>query len=82
MEFEIIRDIIAEVLSLDPKEVKEDSAFTDDLGADSLDLMRILIIMQEKFGVALSKNSIYRMEKVNDCLTLITECKDGQQGSY
>ncbi len=82
MEFEIICDIVAEVLSLDPGEVDAESDFIDDLGADSLDLMRILIIMQERFGVALSRNSIYRMEKVGDCLTMITECKDGQQGSY
>ncbi|MCR5278886.1 MAG: acyl carrier protein [Lachnospiraceae bacterium] len=78
MELDIMRGIVAEVLKVDPKEVMAESTFVDDLGADSLDLMRILIIMQERFGVALSKNCIYRMDKVEDCLRLISESKDGQ----
>ena len=56
-------------------EITQDTTFVDDLGADSLDLMRILILMQEKFGVALVKNSIYRMDRVSDCLELIKEVK-------
>ncbi len=82
MELDIMREIVAEVLQVDPKEVSAESTFIDDLGADSLDLMRILILMQEKFGVALAKNSIYKMERVSDCLELLAECKDGQSGNY
>ncbi len=70
-----MKQIVAEVLQVDPQEVTADSTFVDDLGADSLDLMRILILMQEKFGVALVKNSIYRMDRVSDCLELIKEVK-------
>ena len=43
MEFEKIREIIAEVLNLDPEEIRLDSAFEDDLGADSLDVMQIIM---------------------------------------
>ena len=75
MELDIMKQIVAEVLQVDPQEVTADSTFVDDLGADSLDLMRILILMQEKFGVALVKNSIYRMDRVSDCLELIKEVK-------
>ena len=76
MELEILRQIISEVLQVDPKEVFEKTTFVDDLGADSLDIMRILIAIQEKFGVALSRNCLYTMENVSDAITAIKEAKN------
>ena len=43
MEFDKLCKIIAEVLSVDPAEVKEETTFMEDLGADSLDLYQILL---------------------------------------
>lgn len=42
MEFEKIQQIIAEVLNIDPQEITMDTTFVDDLGADSLDVSRLL----------------------------------------
>ena len=78
MEFEIMRQIVADVLKVDPKEVKEITTFVDDLGADSLDLMRILLLMQEKFNVVLPKNCIYKMECVGDSVEMVKEAKSNQ----
>ena len=46
MEFEKLKKVIAEVLSVDPDEISEDSTFMDDLGADSLDIFQIIIFFQ------------------------------------
>ena len=43
MEFEKLKGIIAEVLSVDPNEVTQESTFVEDLGADSLDLFQIVM---------------------------------------
>ena len=42
MEFEKLREIIADVMNIDEKEIKEDSSFENDLGADSLDVFQII----------------------------------------
>ena len=51
MEFEKLRDIIVEVLNVDESEVKMDSTFVDDLGADSLDVFQIIMGLEEEFDI-------------------------------
>ncbi|MBP5153169.1 MAG: acyl carrier protein [Lachnospiraceae bacterium] len=75
MEFDIMRHIVADVLQVDPNEVKPTTTFVDDLGADSLDLMRVLILMQEKFNIVLQKSSIYRLVKIQDAVDMIKDAK-------
>lgn len=43
MEFEKLKKVIAEVLNVDPEEISMESTFTDDLGADSLDVFQIIM---------------------------------------
>jgi len=47
MEFEKLASIIADTLSVDPEEITMETSFTDDLGADSLDLMDIVVALDE-----------------------------------
>lgn len=49
--FEKIRDIIAEQLSIDPSEITEESSFIDDLGADSLDIVELIMALEEEFDM-------------------------------
>ena len=51
MEWEKIRDITAEILQIRPEDVHMDSAFFDDLGADSLDVYRIITEIEDTFSV-------------------------------
>ena len=51
MEFEKVRAIIADVLNLDENEITEESAFVDDLGADSLDIFQIIMGIEEEFDI-------------------------------
>lgn len=71
MELNIVKQIIAEVLKVDVKEISEDTTLVLDLGADSLDVMRILMNIEEKFGIIIDKKSINQIETVNDIMKLI-----------
>lgn len=79
MEFEIIRKIVAEVMKLDPKEVSGDTTFIEDLGADSLDVCRIIMNVQEEFAIVLPRESIYTVNSVNGCLELIRGSKNNSK---
>ena len=49
MEFEKLQGIIADVLNVQKEEIKPETTFVDDLGADSLDLMQIVMGIEEEF---------------------------------
>ena len=49
--FDKVKDITVEQLSVDPEEVKMESSFIDDLGADSLDIVELIMAFEEEFGV-------------------------------
>ena len=51
MEFDKLKKVIAEILSVDPNEITEETTFTDDLGADSLDLFQIVMGIEEVFQI-------------------------------
>ena len=51
MVFEKIKDILAEQLNIDENDITMDSSFIDDLGADSLDIVELIMAMEEEFGV-------------------------------
>ena len=51
MEFEKLREIIADVMNIDEKEIKEDSSFENDLGAESLDVFQIIMGIEEDFDI-------------------------------
>lgn len=48
--FERIRDITADKLSIEMDEIKQESSFTDDLNADSLDVVELIMALEEEFG--------------------------------
>ena len=49
MEFEKLKEAIADILNVDPNEVTEETTFTEDLGADSLDVYQIVMKIEEAF---------------------------------
>ena len=51
MEFEKLQQIIAEVLNVDADEISMETTFTDDLGADSLDVFQIIMGIEEEFDI-------------------------------
>ena len=71
MEFDKLCKIIAEVLGVDAAEVKEDTTFMEDLGADSLDLYQILIKVEEEFDIKISADAIDEIVTVGQAMDLI-----------
>ena len=51
MEFEKLKEVIADVLNVDTEEITMDTTFVDDLGADSLDVVQITMMLEEEFDI-------------------------------
>ena len=72
-ELEILKNVIAEVLSVDPNEIHEDTTFIDDLGADSLDLVELVMAMEEEFGVEIPDSDAESILTVEDVVKYICD---------
>ena len=66
MEFEKIKAIIAEVLNVDENEITMETTFTDDLGADSLDLFELVMAFEEEYGVEIPSEDLEKITTVGD----------------
>ena len=63
-----VKKIIAEKLSVDLDEVVPEASFVDDLGADSLDLVELIMSMEEEFDVEISDEDAEKMTTVKDAI--------------
>ena len=70
-----IKNLIAEQLYIDASEINEESKFVDDLGADSLDIVQMLIAMEKEFGVSFEDEEITEIKTVRDAVSLIEKKK-------
>lgn len=75
MELEEVKRIVSEVMKVDPKELSRKTTFVEDLGADSLDICRILMNVEEAFLIKLPEKSISSVVTIEDVLTLIRKIK-------
>ena len=71
MEFERIQQIIAEQLNKDINEITLDTNFTDDLGADSLDLFSIISELEGAFDIEFSQEAGDKIKTVGDAVEYI-----------
>ena len=71
MEFEKLKRVIAEVLSVDPDEITMETTFTDDLGADSLDLFQIIMGLEEEFDIEIPPEKAENITTVEEAVELI-----------
>lgn len=71
MELEKLKHIIAEVLSVDPREVTEDTSFVDDLCADSLDVYQIVMGIEEIFDIEVDAEAAAQISAVGEAVELI-----------
>ena len=68
MEFEKIKAIIAEVLNVDENEITMETTFTDDLGADSLDVFQIIMGLEEEFDIEIANEDAEKIVTVGDAV--------------
>ena len=71
MEFEKLQKIIAEVLNLSEEEIRPDSTFVDDLGADSLDVFQIIMGIEEEFDIEIPTEAAEKIVSVGDAVEQI-----------
>lgn len=71
MELEKLQQIIAEVLNVDASEVMPGATFTEDLGADSLDLYQIILGVEDAFDIEISQEEAEKIVTVADAIDLI-----------
>jgi len=71
MEFEKIKAIIAEVLNVDENEITMETTFTDDLGADSLDVFQIIMGIEEEFDIEIDNEEAEKITTVQDAVDQI-----------
>ena len=67
-----VRKIIAEKLSVDLDEVVAEASFVDDLGADSLDLVELIMSMEEEFDIDISDEDAEQLASVKDAIAYIS----------
>jgi len=71
MEFEKLKKVIAEVLNVDPEEIAMESTFTDDLGADSLDVFQIIMGIEEEFDIEIPAEKAENITTVEEAVEMI-----------
>ena len=71
MEFDKLREIIAEVLNVDADEITMETTFVDDLGADSLDAFQIIMGIEEEFDIEISNEDAEKIVSVGDAVEQI-----------
>ena len=71
--FERTKGIIVELLGVDPEQVTPEANFRDDLEADSLDLVELIMAFEEEFGGEISDEEAQKITIVGDAVTYIQE---------
>lgn len=80
MELEKLKQIIAEVLSVDTREITGTTTFLGDLGADSLDIYQIVIKVEEAFAIHMNPMEIEKIRTVDEALRLIESAEQKARG--
>jgi acyl carrier protein len=68
-----IIDIVAEQLGVDSNEVKTSSSFEDDLGADSLDSVELVMALEDAFNIEIPDADAPKITKVSDAIDYVTQ---------
>lgn len=71
MEFEKLKNIIVDVLNVPVDDIKLDTTFVDDLGADSLDIFQIIMGIEEEFDIEIDNEEAEKIATVSDAVEQI-----------
>jgi acyl carrier protein len=76
MIFEKVKEIVSNILGVDADEVTMESSFMDDLGADSLDVVELIMDLQDEFNLEIPDEEAEKIQKVGDVVNYIKEHTD------
>lgn len=66
MVFEKVKEMIAAQLEIEPQKITMDAYFVDDLGADSLDVMELIMAFESEFNIEVNEESLENIKQVRD----------------
>ena len=70
---EKFKEIIVDRLGVDPNEITDEASFIDDLGADSLDTVELVMAFEEEFDIEISDENAEKIQTVQDAIDYLTE---------
>jgi len=73
---EEIKDVVCEQLGVKAEEIKPEASFIDDLGADSLDTVELVMALEEKFGIEIPDEDAEKMFTIKDVVKYIESKTD------
>ncbi|WP_456403682.1 acyl carrier protein [Hydrogenimonas sp.] len=73
--FDDVKEVVVEQLNVNPDEVKMESKFVEDLGADSLDVVELVMALEEKFNIEIPDDQAEKIQTVGDAVKFIEENK-------
>jgi len=71
--FDKVRDVIVDQLNVEEADVTEEASFIDDLGADSLDIVELVMALEEQFGISIPDEEAENIKTVADAVSYISE---------
>jgi len=74
---EMVKEIIINELGVDPEKVNPEASFVEDLGADSLDTVELVMAFEEEFGIDIPDEDAEQMRTVGDAIEYMKEHSDG-----
>lgn len=78
MIFDKVKEIIVEQLGVDPEDVTLESSFIDDLGADSLDIVELIMALEEEFDIEIPDEEAEKFPTVGNVVEYIKEHTDNE----
>ena len=72
-----VKDIIVQQLGVDPEKVKPAASFVEDLGADSLDTVELVMAFEEEFGCEIPDEDAEKIQTIGDAVAYIKERVEG-----
>jgi len=72
---EDVKEVVVEQLNVSPDEIKEDSKFVEDLGADSLDVVELVMALEEKFDIEIPDADAEKIATVGDAIKYVEDHK-------
>lgn len=73
MVFEKIRQLLAEQFGVDEDSITMETSFIDDLNADSLDIVELIMVIEEEFEITINDDDVENVKTVGDVVNYITE---------
>jgi len=70
-----VKEVVVEQLNVNPDEIKEDSKFVEDLGADSLDVVELVMALEEKFDIEIPDADAEKIATVGDAISYVENHK-------